>query len=77
VIEGYTDSVGDDAYNLKLSEKRAASVRKYLIKKFGVDESRVSSKGYGETKPIDTNKTAKGRANNRRVEAVVDYIIKK
>lgn len=77
VIEGHTDSTGDDAYNLNLSEKRAASVREYLIKKFGVDESRLSSKGYGETKSIDTNKTAKGRANNRRVEAVVDYIIKK
>ncbi len=66
-IEGHTDSVGPDAYNLKLSGERAASVREYLIKK-GVEPERLVSEGFGETQPIDTNKTRDGRAKNRRVE---------
>jgi OOP family OmpA-OmpF porin len=77
VIEGHTDSIGKEAYNQKLSEKRAASVKDYMIKTFGIEASRLSSKGYGMSKPIDSNKTAKGRQKNRRVEAVVDYTIKK
>ena len=77
VIEGHTDNIGTDAYNLKLSDRRAAAVKNYMIKKFGIEESRLSSKGYGESKPIDTNKNAKGRQKNRRVEAVVEYVIKK
>jgi outer membrane protein OmpA-like peptidoglycan-associated protein/opacity protein-like surface antigen len=77
VIEGNTDSVGKDAYNQKLSEKRAESVKNYMIEKFGIDKSRLSSKGYGESKPIADNKTKEGRQKNRRVEAVVDYLIKK
>ncbi|WP_159022178.1 OmpA family protein [Formosa sp. L2A11] len=66
-VEGHTDSVGSDALNMKLSESRALSVKDYLVKN-GVNEFRLSSKGYGETKPIDSNKTRAGRANNRRVE---------
>lgn len=66
-VEGHTDSVGSDASNQTLSESRALAVKDYLTKN-GVDEFRLSSKGYGESKPIDTNNTAKGRANNRRVE---------
>ncbi len=66
-IDGHTDSVGSSKLNQKLSETRAASVKDYLIAN-GIDASRLSSKGYGESKPIDTNKTRAGRANNRRVE---------
>ena len=66
-IEGHTDSDGKDAFNQKLSEERAKAVKDYLIEN-GIDSDRLSSIGYGESKPIDTNKTAKGKANNRRVE---------
>lgn len=69
-IEGHTDSDGSDALNQKLSEERAAAVKNYLIEK-GIDASRLESKGFGESKPIDTNKTAKGKANNRRVEVLL------
>lgn len=67
-VGGHTDSNGSDKYNLKLSQKRAESVRQYLIKKGGIDGSRLTAKGYGEAKPIDTNKTRSGRSRNRRVE---------
>ncbi len=77
VIEGHTDNIGGKKYNQKLSMKRAESVKNYLIKKFGINDSRLKAKGYGESKPIADNKTAAGRHKNRRVEAVVDYIIKK
>jgi outer membrane protein OmpA-like peptidoglycan-associated protein len=66
-IEGHTDSDGKDAANQKLSEERAGAVKNYLIEN-GIDASRLSSAGFGESKPIDSNKTAKGKANNRRVE---------
>jgi outer membrane protein OmpA-like peptidoglycan-associated protein len=66
-IEGHTDNTGKPASNLKLSEARAKSVLAYLTKK-GVDASRVSAKGFGQTQPVADNKTAAGRAQNRRVE---------
>ncbi len=66
-IEGHTDSDGSDALNQKLSEDRALAVKTYLIDN-GVSFERLASVGYGESKPIDTNKTKKGKANNRRVE---------
>ena len=66
-VEGHTDSVGSDSLNQTLSESRALAVKDYLTGN-GVDEFRLSSKGYGESTPIDNNNTAKGRANNRRVE---------
>jgi len=66
-VEGHTDSVGSEASNQKLSDARALSVKQYLVE-HGIDEFRLSSMGYGESKPIDTNATSKGRANNRRVE---------
>jgi outer membrane protein OmpA-like peptidoglycan-associated protein len=66
-IDGHTDDQGKDEYNLDLSNRRAASVKAYLVSK-GVAEGRLSSTGYGETKPVADNKTAKGRAQNRRVE---------
>ncbi|MFO8072336.1 MAG: OmpA family protein [Polyangia bacterium] len=69
-IEGHTDSRGGDRYNKKLSRRRARAVMKYLIRKGGVDADRLEYKGWGEEKPIDTNLTDEGRANNRRVEFV-------
>jgi outer membrane protein OmpA-like peptidoglycan-associated protein len=66
-IDGHTDSQGKDEYNQGLSNDRAASVKAYLVSK-GIDESRLSSTGYGETTPVADNKTAAGRAKNRRVE---------
>jgi OOP family OmpA-OmpF porin len=67
MIEGHTDSDGKDAMNQTLSENRAAAVKNYLIEN-GIDAGRLNSAGYGESRPIDTNKTTKGKANNRRVE---------
>jgi outer membrane protein OmpA-like peptidoglycan-associated protein len=69
-LEGHTDSVGTDQYNQNLSEKRAVSVKEYLTKR-GVAASRITTKGFGESKPIADNKTAEGRAKNRRVEIKV------
>jgi len=66
-LSGFTDNIGTEAYNLKLSDRRWMSGRDYLVKK-GVDSSRVSGQGFGKTKPIADNKTAEGRAKNRRVE---------
>jgi OOP family OmpA-OmpF porin len=66
-IEGHTDSQGSDKLNLKLSQKRAESVRNYLIKK-GVSAGRMVPKGFGESVPIADNRTSAGRAENRRVE---------
>jgi OOP family OmpA-OmpF porin len=66
-IEGHTDSDGKDAANQKLSEDRSGAVKNYLIEN-GIASSRLSSVGFGEAKPIDTNKTKAGKANNRRVE---------
>jgi OOP family OmpA-OmpF porin len=72
VIEGHTDSTASDAHNQKLSEKRANAVMDILIKEYKVDSKRLKAVGYGETKPIASNKTKKGRAENRRIMAVVD-----
>lgn len=69
VIEGHTDHIGSKSYNMKLSLQRAENVRKYLIEHFGVKASHLTSKGYGMSKPIASNKTAEGRKKNRRVEA--------
>ena len=70
-LSGHTDNVGTEAYNLKLSERRVASVKDYVVKK-GVDGGRVSGQGFGESKPIADNKTREGRAKNRRVEIKVN-----
>lgn len=69
-VEGHTDAVGSDAYNQGLSERRAQSAVSYLVSK-GVDASRLQPTGYGESKPVATNDTAEGRAQNRRVDLVV------
>lgn len=69
-VEGHTDSKGRDAYNQELSQRRAASVRKYLIGK-GIARDRLEAIGYGETQPIADNETPEGRAKNRRVEFTI------
>jgi len=69
-IEGHTDSDGAEDYNLKLSEDRASSARTYLQETYKIDPKRLEAKGWGESKPIDTNDTPEGKANNRRVELV-------
>jgi outer membrane protein OmpA-like peptidoglycan-associated protein len=66
-VEGHTDDQGNDASNLRLSQRRANNVRAFLVRE-GIAASRLEAVGYGETKPVDTNKTAMGRENNRRVE---------
>ena len=68
-VEGHTDSDGDDANNLKLSEERAKTVMNTMIK-LGISADRLSTKGFGESVPIDTNSSPEGKANNRRVEFV-------
>ena len=65
-IQGHTDSIGSPAYNLNLSQRRADAVKAYLISK-GVSASALTAKGYGKTKPLVSNDTAEGRAQNRRV----------
>ncbi|MGA4636843.1 OmpA family protein [Pseudomonas solani] len=71
-VEGHTDSVGTDAYNQKLSERRANAVREVLVNQYGVGSERVNSVGYGESRPVADNATDAGRAVNRRVEAEVE-----
>jgi outer membrane protein OmpA-like peptidoglycan-associated protein len=70
LIEGHTDSSGDDAYNNKLSDQRANSVEDYLASE-GVKSSRLTTKGYGESQPISSNDTEAGRQANRRVEVAI------
>ena len=69
-IEGHTDNVGSAAANQKLSDKRAAAVRTYLVSTFAIDSTRLKSVGYGATKPVSPNTTAEGRQDNRRIELV-------
>lgn len=71
VVEGYTDSQGADAYNIDLSQRRADAVRDYLVRR-GYPADRVQARGLGKTRPIADNATAEGRANNRRVEIVLE-----
>jgi OmpA-OmpF porin, OOP family len=68
-IEGHTDSDGDDSFNQKLSEERAASVKNAIVES-GIDASRLTIRGWGESKPVDSNSTSEGKANNRRVEFI-------
>ena len=70
IAVGHTDSVGTDAYNQKLSIKRAEAVKAYLVTK-GIEKNRVYTEGKGEKQPVADNKTAEGRAKNRRVEIEV------
>jgi OOP family OmpA-OmpF porin len=67
-IDGYTDSIGTERYNVGLSERRAAAVRRYLIEKSGIDSARLKTQGFGDTNPAYSNETEDGRAGNRRTE---------
>jgi outer membrane protein OmpA-like peptidoglycan-associated protein len=70
IIKGHTDSVGEEAYNQRLSESRADTVRNFLIAE-GVASARITAIGFGENMPLTTNDTAEGRAQNRRVEVEI------
>ena len=72
VIDGYTDYIGTDKYNIGLSDRRAKSFKKVLVKKYGIDASRIRIKGFGKTDPIAPNKTSKGRYENRRATAIIE-----
>ena len=69
-LEGYTDSIGSDAYNQTLSEKRAEAVKDYLVA-HGVNAARIQASGHGKSNPVASNKTPAGRAENRRVEMLI------
>ena len=69
-LEGHTDSVGSDEYNLKLSDQRASAVREYLVSQ-GVPAANITATGLGKSMPVASNETAAGRQQNRRVEMVV------
>lgn len=69
-VDGYTDATGTEEYNVWLSDKRAASVKKYL-EEAGVSGGRISTKGFGPSKPVGDNKTPEGRQKNRRVEVTI------
>ncbi|MGE5278533.1 MAG: OmpA family protein, partial [Acidobacteriota bacterium] len=70
-VEGHTDSRGSDQYNQALSERRAEAVKKYLLDHGAVKSDKIRSRGFGESRPIASNDTAEGQAQNRRVEIVI------
>jgi len=70
-LEGHTDSMGTDEYNQSLSQRRVDAVRQALIDQFGIAANRVRAQGFGEARPVASNDTADGRAQNRRVESVI------
>lgn len=76
-IEGHTDDVGGADMNKKLSQRRADSVMKYLVDKFGIDKDRLTAVGYGEERPVADNKTAAGRQQNRRTVATFETVVKR
>ncbi len=72
LVEGHTDSIGSDEYNLNLSVMRANAIRAYLIKRFSIKAEKITAIGYGETRPVADNGNFQGRQRNRRVEFVID-----
>jgi OOP family OmpA-OmpF porin len=76
-LNGYTDWTGTEGYNLALSERRAASVKAYLVDKFGIDAARLQTRGYGESQPVASNTTKEGRRRNRRVVAEISTVTTK
>ncbi len=77
VLEGHTDSVGTEAYNQSLSLRRVNAVRQVLIDQFGIAASRIRVEGYGESRPVASNDTADGRAQNRRVQSVISTTLQR
>jgi outer membrane protein OmpA-like peptidoglycan-associated protein len=69
-IEGHTDGIASDTFNLDLSKRRAAAVKKALVERYGIEAARLTATGFGKSRPRDTNETPEGRARNRRVELV-------
>ena len=69
-VEGHTDSVGTDDYNQQLSEKRAGTVRDYLVQQ-GISTDAIEARGFGKTEPVASNDSPEGRQQNRRVEMVI------
>jgi outer membrane protein OmpA-like peptidoglycan-associated protein len=69
-VEGHTDNIGSDTYNQRLSQRRADSVKRYLVQHFRIPADRLMVKGFGESNPIASNDTSEGRDKNRRVEVV-------
>jgi flagellar motor protein MotB len=69
-VNGYTDNIGGDVYNLDLSKRRAAAVKEALVEQYSIAPSRLTTGGFGEASPVDTNETLEGRARNRRVELI-------
>ncbi len=74
-LEGHTDSEGSDAYNDDLSKRRAESVKMVLVETFGIDAAKVSTEGFGESRPVASNETEEGRQQNRRVVANIDTVV--
>jgi len=70
-LEGHSDAKGDDAYNRRLSERRAAAVKSWLVEREGIDGGRLSTRGWGESRPVASNDTDAGRQKNRRVEVII------
>ena len=77
VVEGHTDNVGGEKYNINLSQKRAEAIKEVMVKKFNIEASRITAKGFGFSNPLADNSTKEGRQQNRRVEAAVEYTVKK
>lgn len=77
VLEGHTDSTGTEVYNQGLSERRVNAVRQVLIEQFGIAASRLRVEGYGESRPIASNDTPEGRAQNRRVQSVISTTLQR
>lgn len=74
VIEGHTDDVGTDEYNMKLSQRRADSVVDYLVHSLGIAPSRLTAVGYGETRPLADNASEEGKRQNRRIDTVIGCV---
>jgi outer membrane protein OmpA-like peptidoglycan-associated protein len=73
LIEGYTDSMGSDEYNRDLSQRRADSVKNYLVSR-GISSDRLNTSGRGENSPVADNDSAAGRQQNRRVEVIINQV---
>jgi OOP family OmpA-OmpF porin len=69
-VDGHTDNIGGDTFNLDLSQRRAAAVKQALATRYHIGPDRLSTAGFGATRPVESNDTMEGRARNRRVELV-------